>query len=119
MNLLFTVCGRAGSKGVTGKNLRNFCGAPLVWYTLAAVSVYQERCLPEGGRIRTVLNTDSEELAQLTAGVPDPPVFLRRPPELAGDRAAKVSVIRDCLLRAQTLWGEKFDAVGEIGRAHV
>lgn len=114
MNLLFTVCGRAGSKGVTGKNLRNFCGAPLVWYTLAAVSVYQERCLPEGDRIRTVLNTDSEELAQLTAGVPDPPVFLRRPPELAGDRAAKVSVIRDCLLRAQTLWGEKFDAVVDL-----
>ena len=54
MNLLFTVCGRAGSKGVTGKNLRNFCGAPLVWYTLAAVSVYQEHCLPEGGRILNV-----------------------------------------------------------------
>ena len=31
MNILFTLCGRAGSKGVRGKNARDFRGAPLVW----------------------------------------------------------------------------------------
>lgn len=114
MNLLFTICGRAGSKGVKGKNLRTFCGAPLVWYTLAAISIYKERCLLPEDRLEVVLSTDSEELAELTAHVPEPPVFLRRTPDLAGDRVAKVAAIRDCLIRAEERWGIHFDAVVDL-----
>lgn len=114
MNLLFTICGRAGSKGVKGKNLREFCGVPLVWYTLAAISIYKERCLSPSDRLETVLSTDSEELAELAARVPEPPVFLRRTPDLAGDRVAKVAVIRDCLLRAGERCGAHFDAVVDL-----
>lgn len=114
MNLLFTICGRAGSKGVKGKNLRDFCGVPLVWYTLAAVSIYKERCLSPEDRLEVVLSTDSEELAELTARVPEPPVFLRRTSDLAGDRVAKVAVIRDCLIRAETRWTAHFDVVVDL-----
>ena len=35
MNILFTLCGRAGSKGVKGKNARDFLDIPLAWYSLA------------------------------------------------------------------------------------
>ena len=98
MNLLFTVCGRAGSKGAKGKNVRDFCGIPLVWYTLAAIALYREQ-YPEDC-VRVVLNTDSEELNRLCALTPVSPLFLRRSPDLAGDTASKVAVIRACLVRA-------------------
>lgn len=112
MNLLFTVCGRAGSKGAKGKNVRNFCGVPLVWYTLAAIALYRERY--PGDRIETVLNTDSQELARLCAETPVSPLLLRRSPDLAGDSASKVSVIRDCLIRADKHWEIEFDLVIDL-----
>ena len=31
MRLLFTICGRAGSKGIKNKNLRDFVGKPLMY----------------------------------------------------------------------------------------
>ena len=38
--LLITVCGRAGSKGFKNKNLKTFCGKPLVYYSLAAAGLF-------------------------------------------------------------------------------
>ena len=59
MAILFTVCGRAGSKGFQSKNLKDFLGVPLVYYTLAAIRLWQQRADEE---IDVVLNTDSEAL---------------------------------------------------------
>ena len=39
--VLITVCGRAGSKGFRNKNLKNFCGKPLVYYTLSAAELFK------------------------------------------------------------------------------
>ena len=38
--LLITICGRAGSKGFKNKNLKNFCGRPLVYYSLSAAELF-------------------------------------------------------------------------------
>ena len=43
MNILFTLCGRAGSKGVKGKNARDFLNVPLVWYSMANIALYREK----------------------------------------------------------------------------
>ena len=32
--VLITVCGRGGSKGIANKNLRTLCGVPLIAWTL-------------------------------------------------------------------------------------
>jgi hypothetical protein len=42
MNILFTLCGRAGSKGVKGKNARDFLGCA------TGVVLYGEHCLVYG-----------------------------------------------------------------------
>lgn len=110
MNLLFTVCGRAGSMGVKGKNLWNFCGIPLLWYTLAD----KDRYLSKGNQIKTVLNTDSEDLVRLSAAVSDPPFFLKRDSAIARATASKVSVIRSCLFRAETHWNIAFDMIVDL-----
>lgn len=114
MNLLFTVCGRAGSKGVLGKNTRDFCGVPLVWYTLAAIESYRVKYASAEDSMQLVLNTDSEHLITLAAMTPLTPFVIRRESDLSGDTVPKVSVIRDCLIRAEETFGAAFEMVVDL-----
>ena len=97
MNILFTICGRAGSKGFKNKNLKELRGLPLSFYTLAGVKGYIERH-PED-YVVVALNTDSEPLADILLNQKKVPIrFVKRKPELAGDIVPKVEVIKDTLL---------------------
>ena len=114
MNILFTLCGRAGSKGVKGKNAREFCGKPLVWYSLAAIALYKEQ-YANNDTISVVLNTDSEPLIGLIQQVSTMDVgILKRDVKLAGDKVPKVSVILDCLNRAETMYRIEYDMVVDL-----
>ena len=94
MKILFTICGRAGSKGFKNKNLKEMNGVPLVYYTLAAIYEFSQHH-PEDD-ISVYLNTDSKELAEIAQSQNLIPVNLAvRKEELAGHRAAKVEVIKD------------------------
>ena len=63
--VLITVCGRAGSKGFRNKNLKVFCGQPLVYYTLSAAALFAA-ARPDLA-VDVALNTDSPELQRLVA----------------------------------------------------
>ncbi len=96
MRVLFTICGRAGSKGVKNKNLKRMNGIPLLYYTLAAIEGYLSKN-PEV-LADVALNTDSEELkdqVERQSRISNI-CFVPRKEELAGDKTAKVDVIRDC-----------------------
>lgn len=95
MNILFMICGRAGSKGLKNKNLKKMNGIPLVYYTLAAIRLYQE-AHPEY-EISVALNTDSQELIDLiTSQTMVTEIYVvQRKEVLAGDCVAKVDVIQD------------------------
>ncbi len=98
MNVLFTVCGRAGSKGFQNKNLKELRQVPLLYYTLAAIRLYRD-AHPDD-RVSVALNTDSGELigqAQRQTIVPGISVVERKA-ELAGDTTPKVDVIKDTYL---------------------
>ena len=97
MNILFTICGRAGSKGFRNKNLKELRGVPLAFYTLAAIKCYMDRHLTD--KVMVALNTDSEPLVDLILKQTTVPVrYISRKPELAGDVVAKVDVIKDTVL---------------------
>lgn len=97
MNILFTICGRAGSKGFRNKNLKEMRDVPLPFYSLAAIKGYMEKH-PED-KIIIALNTDSEQLVQLIHKQTICSVqYVDRKPELAGDAVAKVEVIKDTFL---------------------
>ena len=114
MNILFTLCGRAGSKGVRGKNARDFLDVPLVWYSIAGIKLYLERFKGDD-HIDIVLNTDSEDLIKLVEQVKDLNIgILRRDASLAGDKVAKVSVILDCINRAEEKNGVKYDIACDL-----
>ncbi len=114
MNILFTLCGRAGSKGVKGKNARDFLDVPLVWYSMANIALYMEK-YAANDNVKIVLNTDSEPLKDLVRKVKDVPVtILHREEHLAGDKVAKVAVIMDSLNKAEEAFGTKFDMVVDL-----
>ena len=114
MKILFTLCGRAGSKGVKGKNARDFLDVPLVWYSMANIALYKER-YGASDDIKVVLNTDSEPLKDLVRKVKDVPVtIIHREESLAGDKVPKVAVILDSLIKAEETFACKFDMVVDL-----
>ena len=97
MNILFTICGRAGSKGFKNKNLKEMRGVPLVFYSLAAIKEYIDKHTED--RIEVALNTDSDSLVDLIQKQKVVPVrYVKRKTELAGDIVPKVEVIKDTFL---------------------
>ena len=96
MNILFTICGRAGSKGFKNKNLKEMRSVPLSYYSLAAIKGYMDTH-PEDN-VTVAINTDSELLMKLIRKQSLLPIhYVERKPELAGDVVAKVEVIKDTL----------------------
>lgn len=105
--ILITVCGRAGSKGFANKNLKTFCGQPLVYYTLAASLLFRD-ARPDLA-VDIALNTDSQPLADMAAARYPEVVFLPRAAELGGDRVPKMAVMQDSLLRMEQRAGQCYD----------
>jgi len=98
MRILFTICGRAGSKGIKNKNLRLFCGKPLVYYTVSAIDLYIKKH-PEF-EYDIVVNSDSPELLRLVTENPMREVHqIHRDESLGGDSVGKIAVIEDCFLK--------------------
>lgn len=92
--VLAVIPARGGSKGLERKNARLLCGKPLVSYS---VEVAQQARLID----RVVVSTDDGEIAEI-ARAHGRDVPLRRPEELAGDRAgigAVVAHARETLAR--------------------
>jgi len=82
---LAVVIGRAGSKGLPGKNTRALAGRSLVCHTI-------EAALAAETVDRVVVSTDGEEIATAAASMSVPVV--RRPAELATDTAAVDAAVR-------------------------
>lgn len=109
MKILFTVCGRAGSKGIKGKNFKEFLGIPLLYYTLAAIELYKEKHTDK--LVDLALNTDSPELAALAEKAKLGIVHIPRKVSLAGDFVAKIDVISDTWKEMEKRQGITYDIV--------
>lgn len=96
MSILFTICGRAGSKGVKNKNVRDFLGKPLCLYSLSAIDLYLKNNPEVSADI--VVSTDSAKLIEIMENNRMRKVdIIHRSDMLSGDRVAKSEVIFDCV----------------------
>lgn len=111
MNILVTICARAGSKGVKSKNMRDFLGLPICWYTLAALELFRAREAQRFGSFDLAVNTDAPELYRQIEEAGVPFLAVPRKESLAGDTASKIDVIRDTLREAETRNGRHYDFV--------
>lgn len=93
MKLLFTICARAGSKGLKNKNVMDFLGRPLCLYTIETYEKFRS----ENPKYicELALNTDSRKLVEQVTETGIDFSFIGRTKELAGDRVGKIEVIKD------------------------
>jgi len=101
---LVTICARAGSKGLQGKNTKLLHGKPLLIWTLEQAQAWNrlnpdkeprwdaDYSKPNGD---IVISTDSEAVVDLIEGMPID--IIDRPTKLAQDDTPKVDVIRHAL----------------------
>jgi len=113
MNILFTVCCRAGSKSIKNKNLKLFLGTPLSYYTLASIKLYKQEYGAQN-YFTTCLNTDSEELISQVLEYDSDIQIVHRDEALAGDTVPKVVVIKDCLQKTEAATGIIYDIVVDL-----
>ena len=113
MRLLFTICGRAGSKGIRNKNIRDFLGAPLPYYTLSAIDLFLAGRRDLSADI--VVSTDSGGLIDLSEKNPFRPVdVINRREELSGDSTPKIAVILDCYSQMKDKKQTDYDMVVDL-----
>ena len=84
-NILGIIPARGGSKGIPGKNIKEFYGKPLIAWTI-------EAALKSGSLSRLIVSTDDNKIVEIAkrygAEVP-----LVRPAELAQDTSSTLSVL--------------------------
>lgn len=111
MRILFTICGRAGSKGFKNKNLKKMSGVPLVYYTIATIKEFQD--VHADYDIDVALNTDSDVLKKICQKQSEVSIqIVERKSHMAGDVAPKVGVIQDTYLNMRQ--GSDYDMIIDL-----
>lgn len=114
MKILFTMCGRAGSKGIKNKNIRSFAGKPLPYYSISAIDLFLKKTELEID-YDIVVNTDSMELINMMKENPLRKVqVIERKSELCNDVIGKIEVIRDCYFQMKERMGKSYDIVVDL-----
>lgn len=114
MNILFTICGRAGSKGIKNKNIRDFAGKPLPYYTISAIDLFLKRTALDV-QSDIVINSDSPGLLNMMERNTMRTVHrIERDESLAGDTIGKIAVIQDCLVRMEQRQQKTYDMVVDL-----
>lgn len=108
MSLLITICARAGSKGIPGKNTRLLNGKPLIVY-----SIETARKFAESRNCKITISTDDPIVLQICRSLGIYTDY-KRPPELASDTAGKVDTISDVLLFEEKLLNHKFEYILDL-----
>lgn len=89
MSIVAVIPARGGSKGIHRKNLVRIAGRPLIAYSIDAA-------LDAASVDRVLISTDDTEIADVARELGAEVPFLR-PPELAGDAAPMLEVLRHSL----------------------
>lgn len=80
---------RGGSKRIPRKNIKNFCGKPMIAWSIEAA--LQSSCFEQ-----VIISTDDEEIAELAFCLGAQVPFMR-PGELSGDFVATIPVIKHAI----------------------
>lgn len=109
MNILITLCGRGGSKGIPGKNIKELNGVPLLAYSIKHAKAFAER------QVNTdiLLSTDDATIKNVAQqhGLSTDYV---RPEYLANDTVGKIEVLKDTLEYQEKTLKKKYDILLDL-----
>lgn len=100
-NILAIIPARGGSKGLPGKNIRQFAGKPLIVHSIEAALNCSLIC-------RTVVSTDDDKIAEVAKA--HGAQVIKRPAELAADTSLVIDAIRHAVRTVEEA-GEDVDIV--------
>jgi len=113
MRILFTICGRAGSKGIKNKNLKEFLGYPLPFYTVSVIDLFIKNNKQYDCDI--ALNTDSGDLIDLFRNKLTLPIHIvERESKLGEDTTPKVHVIQNSYMVLKERLKKDYDIVVDL-----
>jgi CMP-N,N'-diacetyllegionaminic acid synthase len=101
MNVVAIVLARGGSKGVPKKNIIDFCGKPLIAWTI-------ENCI-KGGANSVWVSSDSEEILNISAEYGANKI--KRPDDISGDFATSESAWLHAIDYIESVSNDKIDWV--------
>ncbi len=108
MNLLITICGRGGSKGLPGKNIKFLNGKPLIYYSISCAKrvagIYESDI---------AISTDNKEIKMVAESFGVATDYVR-PDKLATDTAGKIPVINHLLEWEESRRGGKYDFIIDL-----
>ena len=100
-NILAIIPARGGSKGIPGKNIKEFAGKPLIVHSI-------EAALKCPLVTRTVVSTDDDKIAEISKA--HGAQVIKRPSELATDTSLVIDAIRYTVRKVEEE-GEDVDIV--------
>ncbi len=113
MNILFTICGRAGSKGVKNKNIKEFLGFPLPFYTASIIDLFIKKNVQYDCDI--VLNTDSKDLISFFNDKLNMKVnIIERSADLSQDSTPKIRVIQNSYSTMKMRLNKDYDFIVDL-----
>ncbi len=113
MNILFTVCARAGSKGVKNKNIREFLGYPLIYYTLSVIELFIKDHGKKYSSIDVCISSDGKDIINIAKNFMDINV-INRPSEISGDTTSKVFAIKHTINNMEKRLDKKYDYIIDL-----
>jgi len=88
---------RGGSRRIPGKNIREFRGWPILWYSL-------QTALRSGLFSRFIVSTDNDSIARVAQDFrPAPVQVIRRHPDMANDDVGTQDVVRHVLHQVEEM----------------
>jgi CMP-N,N'-diacetyllegionaminic acid synthase len=108
MNILITICGRGGSKGIPGKNIRFLAGKPLIAYSIEVAHNFSEKYAAD-----IALSTDDAAIKQVAADYGLVSNYTR-PAELSTDNAGKIETIYDLLSFEERNREKRYDYILDL-----
>jgi len=106
MKILSIICARGGSKGIKNKNIKIFCGKPLIFWTI-------KQCLNSKFAKSVYLSTDSKKISKLAKKYGANVDFLR-PKSLSGDSVPEINVWKHITKFYENKFNLKYDAVCSV-----
>ncbi len=106
-NILISICGRAGSTGYPGKNLAEFCGVPLSFYSVSSAELFAA-AYPEHS-VDICLSTDSDRLVGDVTGTFSDVFVVRRSGELCDGITPKLAVFTHALATMEESRKKRYD----------
>jgi CMP-N,N'-diacetyllegionaminic acid synthase len=101
-----TISARGGSKGVPGKNIKKLAGKPLIVWTL-------ETAKKSGVFEQISVSSDSDEILEV-ARENGADILIKRPDELATDKASKLDSIKHCVTQTEVQCGKSADIIVDL-----